>query len=274
MADLGFMTEVRTLLDACGDGQRLLFSATLDGAVDKLVKTYLHDAVTHEVDSEKASVTTMIHRPLLVKPHHKNQITAEIANREGRTVLFARTQMGTDRIAAQLREQGVMAGALHGGLTQGARARILAAFREGLVPVLVATDVAARGIHVDDVTLVLQVDPPHDSKDYLHRAGRTARAGHEGVVASVVLPHQRKLASRLLGQAGVRAEVMPVEPGTPELREATGARPTSGVPIAEADYQKLIAPKQQQQRRRPDGQRGGGPRGRGGYRQQRRGPRY
>lgn len=268
MADLGFMTDVRTLLDATGEGQRLLFSATLDDAVDKLVKQYLHDPVTREVDSEKASVTTMVHRPLLVKPHHKNQVTAEIANREGRTVLFARTQMGTDRIAAQLREAGVMAGALHGGLTQGARARILTAFREGSVPVLVATDVAARGIHVDDVTLVLQVDPPHDSKDYLHRAGRTARAGHEGVVATVVLPHQRKLARRLLGQAGVGAEPIDVEPGTPELRDATGARPTSGVSIADEDYQRLIAPKQQQ-RRRPDGQRG-----RGGYRPHRRGPRY
>ncbi|WP_408647132.1 helicase-related protein [Tessaracoccus coleopterorum] len=132
---------------------------------------------------------------------------------------------------------------------------------------------AARGIHVDDVSLVLQVDPPHDHKDYLHRAGRTARAGNEGVVATVVLPHQRKLARRLLGQAGVGAEGIEVEPGTPELREATGARPTSGVAIAESDYQKLIAPKQQQRRPRPDGQRGG-QRGHGGYRGQRRGPRY
>ncbi|AQP51580.1 hypothetical protein BW733_12905 [Tessaracoccus flavescens] len=262
MADLGFMQDVRTLLDACGDGQRLLFSATLDDAVDKLVQKYLHDPVTHEVDSEKASVTTMVHRPLLVKPHHKNQVTAEIANREGRTVLFARTQLGTDRIAAQLRDAGVMAGALHGGLTQGARARILTAFREGAVPVLVATDVAARGIHVDDVTLVLQVDPPHDSKDYLHRAGRTARAGHEGVVASIVLPHQRKLSRRLLGQAGVGAEPLEIEPGTPELREATGARPTSGVAIPEGEYLKLIAPKQQPRRRPDGGQRGRG-RGRG-----------
>lgn len=266
MADLGFLKDVRTLLDASGDGQRLLFSATLDDAVDSLVRAYLHDPVVREVDSEKNSVSTMVHRPLLVKPHHKNQVTAEIANREGRTVLFARTQMGTDRIAAQLREAGVMAGALHGGLTQGARSRILTAFREGTVPVLVATDVAARGIHVDDVTLVLQVDPPHDSKDYLHRAGRTARAGHEGVVASIVLPHQRKLASRLLGQAGVHAVPTPVEPGSPELREATGARPVSGVEIAERDYLKLIAPKQQA-RRRPDGGRGGqGGRGGRGYR--------
>jgi superfamily II DNA/RNA helicase len=266
MADLGFLTPVQTLLDASGDGQRLLFSATLDGAVASLVKTYLTDPATHEVDSSKASVSTMVHRPLLVHPHHKNQVTAEIANREGRTVLFARTQMGTDRIAGQLREAGVMAGALHGGLTQGARARILTAFREGTVPVLVATDVAARGIHVDDVTLVLQVDPPHDSKDYLHRAGRTARAGNEGVVASIVLPHQRKMSRRLLGQAGVSVEAMPVEPSSDELFVATGARPTSGEPIADAEYQALIAPKQQQ-RRRPDGPRGGrgGHGGRGGY---------
>jgi len=253
MADLGFTKDVRTLLDATPEGgQRLLFSATLDEAVDSIVRTYLHDAVTHEVDSGQASVTTMVHRPLIVRPHHKNQITAEIANREGRTVLFARTQMGTDRIAGQLREAGVMAGSLHGGLTQGARARILAAFREGTVPVLVATDVAARGIHVDDVTLVLQVDPPRDSKDYLHRAGRTARAGQEGVVATVVLPHQQKMAQRLLGQAGVKASPLEVYPGSDELRQATGARPTSGVEISEADYLALIAPKQQQ-RRRPEG---------------------
>ncbi|MBB1509512.1 DEAD/DEAH box helicase [Tessaracoccus sp. MC1756] len=263
MADMGFLTEVRTILDATPEGgQRLLFSATLDNAVGSLVRKYLSNPVTHEVDSEKASVSTMVHRPMLVRPHHKNQVTAEIANRDGRTVLFARTQMGTDRIAAQLRDAGVMAGSLHGGLTQGARARILAAFREGLVPVLVATDVAARGIHVDDVSLVLQVDPPHDSKDYLHRAGRTARAGNEGVVATIVLPHQRKVAQRLLSQAGVQAEGLTVEPGSPELREATGARPVSGVAIQESDYLALIAPKQQP-RRRPDGPRGGG---RGGYR--------
>ena len=272
MADMGFLTEVRSLLDATPEhGQRLLFSATLDNAVGALVKAYLHDPVTHEVDSGKNSVSTMVHRPLLVKPHHKNQVTAEIANRDGRTVLFARTQLGTDRIAGQLRDAGVMAGALHGGLTQGARARILAAFREGTVPVLVATDVAARGIHVDDVTLVLQVDPPRDSKDYLHRSGRTARAGQEGVVATIVLPHQRKTGRRLLDQAGVGAAFVDAEPGSPELRDATGARPTSGVAIAEEDYLRLIAPKPQQ-RKRPEGQRRGRDQGRGrrgGYRNDR-----
>lgn len=257
MADLGFMPAVTTLLDVVpSDGQRLLFSATLDDAVNRLVKRYLHDPVTHEVDSSQASVTTMTHRVLHVHPHHKNQVTAEVANRAGRTVIFVRTQMGADRIAGQLRAAGVMAGALHGGLTQGARARILKAFKNGDVPVLVATDVAARGIHVDDVSLVLQVDPPRDHKDYLHRAGRTARAGESGVVASIVLPHQQKMMRRITGQAGVKGAPVYVEPGTAELRELTGARPASGLEIPESDYLALIAPKQQQRR-------GGRPAGRG-----------
>ncbi len=249
MSDLGFLPAVTTILDAVPEGgQRLLFSATLDGAVDKLVKRYLNDPVTHEVDSGKASVTTMTHHVLHLAPHHKNQTTAEIANREGKTVIFARTQMGSDRIAGQLRQAGVLAGALHGGLTQGARARILAAFKAGEVPVLVATDVAARGIHVDDVTLVLQVDPPRNHKDYLHRAGRTARAGEAGAVVSLVLPHQRKQMRRLVGQAGVKVEPLDVQPGSEELTAATGARPVTADPIDEADYLAIIAPKPQQRR--------------------------
>ena len=259
MSDLGFLPAVTTILEAVpADGQRLLFSATLDGAVDALVRKHLADPVTHEVDSGKASVTTMTHHVLHMAPHHKNQATAEIANREGRTVVFARTQMGADRIARQLREAGVMAGALHGGLTQGARARILAAFKRGEVPVLVATDVAARGIHVDDISLVLQVDPPKTNKDYLHRAGRTARAGEEGVVVSIVLPHQRKQMRRIVGQAGVKTEPIEVTPGSDELASLTGARPCVGAPVTESDYQALIAPRPQQ-RRRPGGGRGRGP---------------
>ena len=258
MSDLGFLPAVTTILEAVpADGQRLLFSATLDGAVDALVRKHLADPVTHEVDSGKASVTTMTHHVLHMAPHHKNQATAEIANREGRTVVFARTQMGADRIARQLREAGVMAGALHGGLTQGARARILAAFKRGEVPVLVATDVAARGIHVDDISLVLQVDPPKTNKDYLHRAGRTARAGEEGIVVSI-LPHQRKQMRRIVGQAGVKTEPIEVTPGSDELASLTGARPCAGAPVTESDYQALIAPRPQQ-RRRPGGGRGRGP---------------
>ncbi|MDO5066671.1 MAG: DEAD/DEAH box helicase [Propionibacteriaceae bacterium] len=262
MSDLGFLPDVTTILDAVPEGgQRLLFSATLDGAVDKLVRRYLADPVTHEVDSGRASVTTMTHHVLHLAPHHKNQITAEIANRDGKTVIFARTQMGADRIAGQLRQAGVLAGALHGGLTQGARARILAAFKNGEVPVLVATDVAARGIHVDDVSLVLQVDPPKTHKDYLHRAGRTARAGEAGAVVSIVLPHQRKLMRRLVGQAGVNTRPLEVAPGSDELKQATGAKECLAAPIEEAEYLALIAPKPQQ-RRRPHG----GGRRRGGFR--------
>ncbi len=196
-----------------GDGQRLLFSATLDRGVDRLVQRYLTDPVTHEVDSAKASVSTMHHHILHVLPHDKNLATAAIANREGRTVVFVRTQRGADRVAEQLRQAGVTAGALHGGLTQGARARMLKAFKEGSVPVLVATDVAARGIHVDEVSLVLQVDPPMGLKDYLHRAGRTARAGQEGHVVTITLPHQRKTMRRLTDMAGVKVDPVQVRPG-------------------------------------------------------------
>ena len=252
MAEMGFTDEVTAILDATPErGQRLLFSATLDDAVDRIVKRYLNDPITHEVDSGQASVTTMTHLALQTKPHEKIAVTAELASRNGRTVVFARTQKGTDRIAGQLREAGVMAGALHGGLTQGARARVLAAFKSGDVPVLVATDVAARGIHVDDVSLVVQMDPPRDAKDYLHRAGRTARAGTAGTVATVVLPHQRKLMRRILGQAGVDARNVDATPGDATVAELTGARPAKGEPVDESAYLELIKPKQQARRPGP-----------------------
>ena len=282
MADLGFMTEVTTILDAIPtSGQRLLFSATLDRGVDRLVKKYLTDPVTHEVDEAKASISTMHHHVLHVLPHDKNATTAAIANRNGRTVVFVRTQRSADRVAEQLRTAGVMAGALHGGLTQGARARILAAFKSGAVPVLVATDVAARGIHVDEVSMVLQVDPPMGPKDYLHRAGRTARAGHEGHVATITLPHQRKLMRRITGQAGVKVTPVQVRPDDVALAELTGARVPAGEPIADATYQALIAPPRPIRKRGHqkkawgrdvwDNERGRASRGRG--RHYRRGPR-
>ncbi len=243
MADLGFMEAVTTILDATpADGQRLLFSATLDRGVDRLVQRYLTDPVTHEVDSAKASVSTMRHHILHVLPHDKNLATAAIANREGRTVVFVRTQRGADRVAEQLRQAGVTAGALHGGLTQGARARMLKAFKDGSVPVLVATDVAARGIHVDEVSLVLQVDPPMGPKDYLHRAGRTARAGMEGHVVTITLPHQRKTMRRLTDMAGVKVDPVQVRPGDELMAELTGARMPEGEPVTEEAFQALIAP--------------------------------
>ena len=233
MADMGFMPAVTALLDLVPvGGQRLLFSATLDGEVDKLVRRYLQSPVTHSVADPTGSVSTMEHHVLVVKPEHKLPVTAEIAAREGRTILFVRTKHGADRLATQLMKLGVPAGALHGGKTQGARNRVLGDFRDGRVPVLVATDVAARGIHVDDVSLVVHVAPPADPKDYLHRAGRTARAGESGTVVTLVLPKQQRAVDTMARQAGVELERARVHPGHEGMVELTGARTPSGVPVA------------------------------------------
>ena len=228
MSDLGFLPEVTELLDQIpGGGQRMLFSATMENEISTLVKRYLSNPVTHEVDSAQGNVTTMSHHILIVKPKDKAPVTAAIASRKGRTIIFVRTQLGADRIAEQLRDAGVKADALHGGMTQGARTRTLADFKEGYVNALVATDVAARGIHVDGIDLVLNVDPAGDHKDYLHRSGRTARAGRSGTVVSLSLPHQRRQIFRLMEDAGVDAGRHIINSGTafePEVAEITGAR--------------------------------------------------
>ncbi|MFG2194878.1 DEAD/DEAH box helicase [Streptomyces sp. NPDC048639] len=206
MADMGFLPEVTEILDLVPPGgQRMLFSATLENEIDTLVKRYLSEPVTHEVDAAQGAVTTMTHHVLVVKPKDKAPVTAAIAARKGRTIIFVRTQLGADRVAEQLQDAGVRADALHGGMTQGARTRTLADFKDGYVNVLVATDVAARGIHVDGIDLVLNVDPAGDHKDYLHRSGRTARAGQSGTVVSLALPHQRRQIFRLMEDAGVDA---------------------------------------------------------------------
>ncbi|MGY6023679.1 DEAD/DEAH box helicase [Streptomyces spinosirectus] len=228
MSDLGFLPEVTELLDQIpAGGQRMLFSATMENEISTLVKRYLSDPVTHEVDSAQGNVTTMSHHILIVKPKDKAPVTAAIASRKGRTIIFVRTQLGADRIAEQLRDAGVKADALHGGMTQGARTRTLADFKDGYVNALVATDVAARGIHVDGIDLVLNVDPAGDHKDYLHRAGRTARAGRTGTVVSLSLPHQRRQIFRLMEDAGVDAGRHIINSGTafdPAVADITGAR--------------------------------------------------
>ena len=279
MCDMGFMPAVTTLLDMTPpEGQRLLFSATLDNDVDKIVKTYLKDPVQHSTESGQASVSTMEHHLLVIEPAHKQSMTAELASREGRTIVFVRTKLGADRIATQLRDRGVMAAALHGGLTQGMRNRTLDQFKDGSVPVLVATDVAARGIHVDDVGLVVQADPPAEHKDYLHRAGRTARAGGKGAVVTLVLPHQRRGMIRMAETAGVKAEPVRARPGDELVTELTGGSKPSGFPV------KLPAPKPQRFGKggkrfgssrpgRPDSRGGSGPR-RGGNGPRRDGNRY
>ncbi len=243
MADMGFLPSVTRILDECGPGgQRMLFSATLDRGVGDLVEAYLTDPVTHSTDDATASVATMEHHLLLIDPQHKKQLTAMITARPGRTVVFARTKLGSERIARQLRESGVAAAALHGGLTQHVRNKVIGAFRDGKIPVLVATDVAARGIHVDDVSLVLQVDPPADHKDYLHRAGRTARAGEAGAVVTLVLPHQRKEVIRMAEAAGIEARPVKTGLDAPVLEEL-GATEPSGEEIPDADFRALVDPK-------------------------------
>ena len=282
MADMGFMVDVSTILDEIpAQGQRMLFSATLDNGVDEVVERYLSNPVEHGVDDVGASVETMSHFVFLVGPQDKKTVTAELANRSGRTIVFVRTKLGADRVALELQERGVKAAALHGGLTQSVRNRVLGAFREGDLPVLVATDVAARGIHVDDVSIVLQVDPPADHKDYLHRSGRTARAGELGTVVTIALPHQRRTMERMIAAAGLDTAAVSVRPGDTHIEAAGGSAP-SGVSVAD-EVARAIAPSGRGQRRGHPARapRGGPPRfGKGGRsgqrrdaRDERRGPR-
>ncbi len=235
MADMGFLPQITLLLDRVqAGGQRMLFSATLDGEVDRLVRRYLVDPVAHSVDPPVATITTMSHHLMHLNAEHKRAVTAQIAARDGQVLMFVRTKHGADQVAKSLTRVGVRAAALHGGKTQASRTRALDRFRGGDLAALVATDVAARGIHIDGVDLVVNVDPPAESKDYLHRGGRTARAGQSGKVVTLVLPEQRRDVTRLVNAAGVAPESLHVAPGHAELVRVTGARQPSGIPIADA----------------------------------------
>ncbi len=232
MADMGFMPQVTALLDQVAPGgQRLLFSATLDRNIDLLVRRYLHDPVVHSVDPSAGAVSTMEHHLLHVQDADKHTTATEIAARDGRVIMFLDTKHAADRLAKHLLSVGVRASALHGGKSQPQRNKTLARFKDGEVTVLVATNVAARGIHVDDLDLVVNVDPPGDHKDYLHRGGRTARAGESGTVVTLVLPHQRRAMDRLMADAGITPRSAQVRPGEAELHRITGARTPSGVPV-------------------------------------------
>jgi len=232
MCDLGFFPVVSAILQQTpSDSQRLLFSATLDGDVDKLVRRFLTNPVTHSMAPAASSVDTMEHHVLEVHRDDKFPVTAEIANREGRTIIFVRTQHGVDRLCKQLAQVGIRAGGLHGGKRQNQRTRILAEFKEGAISVLVCTDVAARGIHVDNISLVLHVDPPQDHKSYLHRGGRTARAGEKGTVMTLVLPNERRSTDAMTRRAGIKPFRIKATPGHPRLGEVAGARTPSGEPI-------------------------------------------
>ncbi len=223
MADLGFLPAVKRLLDATPrDGQRLLFSATLDNAIDQLVKRYLHNPVTHSVDSAASPVPAMTHHLFNVSRDNKPAVVRELVAGQGRTLAFTRTKHAAKKLAKQLTASGIPAVDLHGNLSQSARQRNLAAFSEGSSRVLVATDIAARGIHVDDITLVVHVDPPAEHKAYLHRSGRTARAGAEGVVVTVSTPEERGDTRTLMRQAGIKPTAVDVTPGHPAIGDLTG----------------------------------------------------
>jgi len=214
MADLGFMPAVTNLLDQTpDDGQRLLFSATLDRGVDKLVRAYLNDPALHAVAPAVAPIDAMDHRVFALSADDKVAVVAEVAARPARTLIFVRTKHGADRLVKQLERTGVAAAAIHGNLKQNQRQRALDAFGAGHPRVLVATDVAARGIHVDDVDLVVHFDPPNDSKDYLHRSGRTARAGATGTALMLVLPEEARAVALLHKGAGVSPVAFDVRPG-------------------------------------------------------------
>ena len=233
MADMGFLPVVKEILTLTkDDGQRLLFSATLDRDVDSLVKRFLKDPITHSLENEKSRAVDMSHHLLIVDQNAKDEITTQIAARDGRTIFFVRTKHGADKLAEKMLRSGVPVGVLHGGKSQGQRTRVLKQFKEGMANALVATDVAARGIHVDDVSLVVHVDAPADHKDYLHRAGRTARAGATGTVVTLATHKQKKAVFGITIRAAVKLIENQVRPGDPKLAEITGAQEPSGIPIA------------------------------------------
>ncbi|MFB6778056.1 DEAD/DEAH box helicase [Streptomyces sp. NPDC056352] len=233
MADMGFMPQVVGLLKQVEpDGQRMLFSATLDKNIDRLVKMFLTDPVVHSVDPSAGAVTTMEHHVLHVADEtDKKVIATRIAARDGRVIMFVDTKRAADRFAKRLLASGVRAAALHGGRSQPQRNRTLDQFKNGQVTALVATNVAARGIHVDDLDLVVNVDPPTDHKDYLHRGGRTARAGESGSVVTLVLPEEKREMTRLMADAGIAPRTTRIKSSDEELSRITGAREPSGIAV-------------------------------------------
>nr|MBA2773026.1 DEAD/DEAH box helicase [Nocardioidaceae bacterium] len=226
MADLGFLPVVRRLLDKTPrSGQRMLFSATLDAGVDVLVRRYLSNPVTHSVDSAKSPVGLMEHHVLHVGREARLPVLVDLASAPGRTLLFTRTKHGARSLTRQLVAKGVPAVELHGNLSQNARTRNLSSFSEGDAHTLVATDIAARGIHVDDITLVVHADPPVEHKAYLHRSGRTARAGAAGTVVTLMTDAQVSDVRDLTRKAGIKPTITRISVGDPLLRElAPGER--------------------------------------------------
>ena len=265
MADLGFLPVVRRLLDSTPkNGQRMLFSATLDAGVDVLVRRFLHDPVTHSVDTVQSPVSTMAHHVLHVRTDDRLPVLVDLTAAPGRTLVFTRTKHGAKKLTKQLAAAGVPAVELHGNLAQNARTRNLTAFHDGSATTMVATDIAARGIHVDDVALVIHADPPVEHKAYLHRSGRTARAGADGTVITLMTDAQVRDVRDLTRKAGIRPTTTKLGTGHPLLAElAPGERtfvaPRS-VPAA------ATAPSSRRRQGRPSSKQGtgGSPRNRSG----------
>lgn len=269
MADLGFLPVVTRILAATPDkGQRMLFSATLDNGVDKLVKRFLHNQITHSVDEATSHVEAMTHSVFEVDGvEAKKKLVHQLASGTGRRILFMRTKHQARKLAKQLTDAGIPSVDLHGNLSQAARDRNLAAFSSGQARVLVATDVAARGVHVDDVQLVVHVDPPAEHKAYLHRSGRTARAGSAGDVVTVVLPEQRKDTAVLLRKADIKVTPVRVTADSPAVANLVGeqARYVQPAPKAEQAPARTANPRNSNNARRGGPARSGGqPRSGGG----------
>lgn len=246
LADLGFLPAVRRLLDQTpSGGQRLLFSATLDGAVDALVARYLHDPVVHSVDTMSTGPPELSHYTFTVERRDKPMVVRELASGRERSLLFMRTKHAARKLAIDLNRQGIPAVDLHGNLSQARRQQNLAAFASGAARVLVATDVAARGIHVEGINLVVHVDPPTEHKAYLHRSGRTARAGAPGTVVTVVLPEQARAVATMIRRAGADATSARVGPGAAEIAALTGppVEPVAAVAAVAVPPRPPVAPR-------------------------------
>ena len=271
MADLGFLPSVRRILDATpARGQRMLFSATLDAGIGVIAKRYLHDPVTHEADSAQSPISTMTHHVLHVTTDGHLPVLLDLVAAPGRTVVFTRTKHRAKKIARQLNGSGVPAVELHGNLSQNARTRTMDAFHSGAARTLVATDIAARGIHVDDVALVIHADPPVEHKAYLHRSGRTARAGASGTVVTLMTDDQVRDVRDLTRKAGVRATTTRVGADHPLLQElAPGDRRFDGGLALPAPAEPSRSGGQRRSGGQGSGQRRGG---QGGSGQQRRSP--
>jgi superfamily II DNA/RNA helicase len=229
MADMGFMPQVEWVLRriATRPHQTLLFSATLDGAIDRLVKRYLTDPVFHEVASDTQTVSRMVHHFLQVHQMDRIKVAAAICKSFDKTIIFCRTKRGADRLVEQLQKEGVQAAAIHGDLRQSQREKALADFQAEKLPVLVATDVAARGLHIDGVDCVMHFDPPEDQKAYLHRSGRTARAGSTGVVVSLLLWNQAIDAEVIMRRLNLKRPIVEVFSNNPHLQDLAGWDPTT-----------------------------------------------